>query len=286
MRLLVALMLILVALSGCSDDGPSEASKMKPTTSTPTTSPGTSSQTQTQTAPAPDPVPEPEPENTPPSALLSVSPASGAAPLNVTFSINGTDADGDALSWSLDLDGDGTADINGTTLPSTYNATYELGNHSAILTIHDGQATATASVNLTATAPAGPTGPIQVVEATYTVPVEGCTIAFPSVQAATDIAGAAGNELDGVTRVQFDVVPQTYGRPFTVSWSHDVGYLYAALAFTDAEGAILNAVGTDPAAQEAGAGDVTKEGIVPADAVFGVAWTCGGPTAASVHYQA
>lgn len=283
MRFLVGLALVLVALSGCSDDGPSEASKLNPSTSTSTTT----STTTTQTS-QPAPQPEPTPSNTAPSVVLSASPASGTAPLEVVFTLNGTDADGDALTWSLDLDGDGIGDVDGSDLPAQHTATLDAGNHTATLTVDDGQETATSSVEIQVAAPEAPApeGPIQVVDGTYTVPFEGCTIAYPSVQAGQDLATLAGGDLDEVSRVQFDVDPATYGLPFTVTWSHDVGYLYAALAFTDAEGTVLGSVGTDPTAQEAGMGDLSKEGTVPADAVFGIAWTCGGPTEASVHYEA
>ena len=292
MRLLAVLLMCSLALAGCSDDSPSEASKLNPdpaptpgsATSTGTTSSGGSgssgssggSGSSTQAA------------NTPPHATLEASPVSGVSPLTVSFTIDGSDPDGDSLTWSLDLDGDGTPESEGAELPASYEHTFEEGDHTAQLEVSDGNETTTATIQIEVAAPSAPepTGPTQVVDGTYTVPLEGCTIAFPSHVAEQDLGTLVGSDLDGVTRVQFAVDEATYGLPFTVTWTFDVGYLYAGLAFTDAEGAILGDVTTDPSAMEAGLEEVTKEGTVPDGAVTGVAWTCGGPAEASVHYEA
>lgn len=284
MRLLVVL-LFVAALAGCADDDPSEASKLNPDPA-PTGAPPSATTTSTTAAPTNDP--EPGPTNTAPGATLEASPVTGQAPLAVTFTANGSDPDGDPLAWSLDVDGDGVADAEGDALPATYEHTFDAGSYVANLTVSDGSESATASIAIevaVAEEPA-PGGPTQTVDGTYTVPLEGCTIAYPSHLAEQDLGYLVGGDLDGVTRIQFAVEPTTFGNPFIVTWTFDVGYLYAGLAFTDAEGAILGSVATDPTAQEAGFDAVTKEGTVPDGAVFGVAWTCGGPTEASVHYEA
>jgi PKD repeat protein len=85
---------------------------------------------------------------------------SGEAPLSVTFSINVTDVDGDAVSWTLDADGDGTPDLEGNGTGGA-SFTYESqGNFTAVLNATDGSATATASLGITvhAAVPQGPCG--------------------------------------------------------------------------------------------------------------------------------
>lgn len=292
MRLVAVTLMLALALAGCSDSDPSDASKLDPD---PAPAPGGGGSEGAD----PDEGSQPSdpgtggtggstPANNPPQAVLEASPATGVAPLAVTFTINGTDVDGDALSWSLDWDGDSTPDAEGTELPATVEHSFDQGDHMANLTVSDGSAEAHASASLQVAAPEAPapTGPVQVVDGTYVLPFEGCTIAFPSHVAEQDLGFLAGGDLDGVSRVQFAVDEATYGLPFIVTWTFDVGYLYAGLAFTDAEGAILGDVTTDPAAQETGFDALTKEGTVPEGAVTGVAWTCGGPAEAAVHYEA
>jgi PKD domain len=101
-----------------------------------------------------DPTEEPTeevPENNAPVAELSVDVSSGRAPLEVEFSIDVTDADDDALTWSLDVDGDGTPDESGTEddLPATFAFTYDDdGAYTATLTASDGTDEDTDEVSL------------------------------------------------------------------------------------------------------------------------------------------
>jgi PKD repeat protein len=89
-----------------------------------------------------------------PTALLNASALTGAAPLAVNFTLAGTDLDGDALSWKLDLGDNSTA--NGTALPSTVAHNFTLpGLHLVRLVVSDGKllANATLTVNVTAGGP-------------------------------------------------------------------------------------------------------------------------------------
>src|SRR5439155_750279 len=62
------------------------------------------------------------PANQPPKAVVSVSPASGAAPLTVTASTAGSsDADGSIASSSINF-GDGSTAVSGTSANHTYSA--------------------------------------------------------------------------------------------------------------------------------------------------------------------
>lgn len=92
----------------------------------------------------------------PPVANLTASVANGTAPLNVTFALTGSDADGDALNWTVTF-GDGNR-TSGTGLPANVTHRFVLGgNFTVALVATDGHANATASVLVRVTAlPGGP----------------------------------------------------------------------------------------------------------------------------------
>lgn len=79
------------------------------------------------------------PANTPPVAALDASPTSGLAPLTVNFSAGRSfDADGDALTYSWDLDGDGVfGDAAGVSPTWTYS---NPGARLVTLRVSDGRA--------------------------------------------------------------------------------------------------------------------------------------------------
>jgi glucose/arabinose dehydrogenase/PKD repeat protein len=89
-------------------------------------------------------------QNQPPIAVATANPTSGAAPLTVAFDGTGSsDADGDALTYAWDLDGDGAFDDAATATasftysqPGTYNATLRVTDPSG--------AAGTSSVTITA----------------------------------------------------------------------------------------------------------------------------------------
>jgi PKD repeat protein len=96
--------------------------------------------------------------NRAPTAQLNASVENGTAPLNVTFSLAGTDAEGDNLTWVL-VFGDGNQ-TNGTSLPTTVNHTYAAtGNHTASLTVSDGSLNRTATAKVAAEGEGAPSGP-------------------------------------------------------------------------------------------------------------------------------
>ena len=92
--------------------------------------------------------------NNPPTAVIQADPSSGPTPLTVTF--DGTasnDADGDALTYAWDLDGDGAYDDStAATVQHTYTTT---GTVTARLRVSDGTASSTTStqINVANTAP-------------------------------------------------------------------------------------------------------------------------------------
>ena len=114
--------------------------------------------------------------NQPPTARISANPTSGAAPLTVAFDGSGsTDPEGRPLTYSWDLNGDGTFG-DATTPTASYTYTSD-GTYTASLRVTDDQgATDTASVTITV----GNTAPVAVIDtpsATLTWQV-GQTITF------------------------------------------------------------------------------------------------------------
>lgn len=160
--LVVALLaLSTLALAGCADDAertpltsPTPSRSASATGSSTATGTGSSSATGSSTQTSTDA----SGSNQPPTASLSAAPASGSAPLDVTFSLGGTDPDSDALSWVLHFgDGNQTA---GTTLPTTVPHSFSAaGNYTASLVVSDGALNRTATAKVSATGASAPTGP-------------------------------------------------------------------------------------------------------------------------------
>jgi hypothetical protein len=72
-----------------------------------------------------------------PNAAVVAAPASGPAPLAVTFDARGSsDPDGDSLAYSWDLDGDGSF---GDSMSPTPTRTYAPGTHTVRLRVTDGR---------------------------------------------------------------------------------------------------------------------------------------------------
>jgi PKD repeat protein len=108
----------------------------------------------------PDPGSSPDPgviENVPPNATLDASVLNGSAPLEVVFTLDGSDADGDELTWKIDKDGDGYTDEQGGLLPYEVNTTFEeAGLYVVTLMVSDGTDSVNASVEINVTGvPAG-----------------------------------------------------------------------------------------------------------------------------------
>lgn len=96
--------------------------------------------------------------NTPPTSSLSANVTTGNVPLDVRFTLGGSDPDGSIASWTL-THGDGTS-TSGTTLPATRDKQYTVagGNYPANLTVTDNNgATHTTQVVITTNAPPVPT---------------------------------------------------------------------------------------------------------------------------------
>ncbi len=124
---LSALLLVGVLLSGCFGDE----------TAPPTAALETTDGTNETTAPAlNETIETTNGTNAAPVASLIATVSNGTAPLNITFTLDGSDPDGDNLTWVFD-DGNGNS-TTGDTLPATVNVTYLAGNWTTTFTVSDG----------------------------------------------------------------------------------------------------------------------------------------------------
>ncbi len=153
MRQLVwVLAFVGVALSGCAESTDAEESSDAVPQSEPgvegsspqAAEPGAAPGSQVSEAPSNGSIPQP------PVAELHASVLEGTAPLTVVFGLNGTDADGDALSWSLDIDSDGLAEYEGSALPSSAEHTFDAGGYAVTLSVTDGTHVVNVTTNITA----------------------------------------------------------------------------------------------------------------------------------------
>lgn len=129
--LLIAITLLAVTFAGCADSGDTE-----PVDSTESHDHDSHDHNETIDEHV-------EVNNTAPVATLTADVMNGTAPLLVNFTLDGTDADGDNLTWTFV----GNETVEGTELPTVLNATLDEGNHTFVFTVSDGELTH--SVNLT-----------------------------------------------------------------------------------------------------------------------------------------
>jgi len=114
--------------------------------------------------------------NSPPVAAVSVSPASGVAPLAVSATVSGTDGDGTIVAYSIDW-GDGSAVTSAATGSHTYAAA---GSYVVTGTVTDnGGATDTATATVSVTSPTQPltismTSPTNGQQVSGMIPVKAC----------------------------------------------------------------------------------------------------------------
>ena len=101
--------------------------------------------------------------NNPPTAVATANPTSGPAPLTVQFNGSGSsDPDGDPLTYSWDLNGDGTYGDSTAVNPSfTYSTA---GTYTVTLKVTDSHGASTVSAPVTITVGAGNTPPAPVID--------------------------------------------------------------------------------------------------------------------------
>lgn len=263
MRILAILLALTLLLAGCASSGGDEA----PSSSSTTTSTAVASQTQTSTTTSSTTTTTAPPaENKAPTGSLGAV----ATGLQANFTLNGTDPDGDALSWTLAF-GDGNR-TEGTQLPVTIRHTFAAaGTFTAVFTLDDGQAQS--SYNVTVAATASP------VTATTQDFQGGWSFANNVACLDSSAPYDAVPMTEGVTYLTFAVDPGTVGLPFVADFLS--GAFIDHLLFLDAAGAIL---------LDAEAGGTsfswTAEGTVPPGAVLAVAFGCLGTPGEELTYHA
>ncbi|HLF16769.1 MAG TPA: PKD domain-containing protein [Candidatus Thermoplasmatota archaeon] len=224
MRLVLPLLAAALILSGCSSNGGGDGSSGTGTTTAGSTSTTLASTATSGASDAPTTSEAPVDENRAPEASLVASVALGMAPLTVNFTLDGSDPDGDALTWTLDLDGDGAADAEGDTLPAEHEAVFaEPGLFNVTLAVNDDALSAndTLAIEVTAVAAA------QDWQA-YTGAIEG--------EAVTCAAGPYdASPVGGFTAIE--VVPGSIGKDYTATFRS--GAAFDAVVFVDSAGTEL-----------------------------------------------
>ncbi len=220
--------------------------------------------------------PEEQPApNTPPTAAVVPDVVNGTAPLNVTFTLEGEDPDGDNLTWALDVNGDGTSDATGEELPASYTTNYtENGTFNVTFAVFDGEATTVANttiVVLNGTAevvvPAGP-------KFEYT---DTATLALFAVTGGTDWAYQCPGFIlhsSGDGCVIFDFEADHTGAPYVIT--PDEGFNLRFAFWNDCSLPPLPGDGI-----EFGDSDDVAQGVVPAGATCIVMWSSGALNAGS-----
>ncbi|MFO1535565.1 MAG: PKD domain-containing protein [Thermoplasmatota archaeon] len=257
--LAIGLVLVLL-LSGCAQKSPSSASSSNPGSSSALpTAPPRSGATATSAPTAPHPAANAT--NHVPTAAIAAKTGNGTAALNVTFTLSGHDADGDALNWTLAYgDGNRTA---GSALPANATHAYGAGGlYNVTLTVTDGRNATVATVRLNLTAASH--GPPQVASGAWPLGADGC------------LSPTHLPSQDGIQYLAIDVEPRTIGLPWTATVEATIPALFYGLGFQDA-------AGDDIADSGAFGTEATLSGTVPAGAVTALLFTCGGADMAGTY---
>lgn len=217
-------------------------------------------------------------ENKAPSGTLKASIKTGEVPLKVNFTMEGADVDGDALSWTLDADGDGEPDASGpapATFPVVANFTYTApGEFKAKYTLSDGKLDVFYLVNITASAselPPPSSGPVIVQEETGTILLSGPSACQPF----GGYPNLSGNRPD---HVGFEPLPESVGAQFETEFTTTGPITTLKVQFWAGGGTIV-------AEFTAASGD-TVTGTVPDGADSVIISVCGASPNTGVHYVA
>ncbi len=218
LALLATLTIVAIAFAGCSggggdgDSSSSSSSSSRTSTSSPATSTSHSS-TATSTGSSSSTSTGSAPENHAPTGAVSASSAGGPAPFNVTFSLSGSDSDGDTLVWDLAF-GD-EASTNGTALPASPAHEYQAaGLYNVSFTLTDGSDPTTYNVAINVTGAAGFV-PI-VYEETVQVFCQHCSVVVFETGAFVPSASLGSGE-QGYDAIWLEVTADMIGRPFTIT---------------------------------------------------------------------
>ena len=254
-RLLIIGLVIAVSLSGCAKEAedPSQDDAESPAS---VGEPGNEFEAGNETQ---------APVNTPPSAILQADIQQGVVPFDVTFTVNGTDADGDSLTWSLDANGDGQEDRNGTEFPSQAIFTYDApATYQATLSVSDGKNVTTTTLTINGTAAVEETGPAQTASGTIVTSPYGC------------LQNAYLNGPANPYFVLVTVLEASYGLPFKATFTTTVPSIMNAAQFWIGSSTVAGTFSSDTS-------EVT--GVVPPNSGSLYLSSCGGAQV-EVYYQA
>ncbi len=264
--LLASILFLTVGLAGCSGDPADDGATPDPTGTGTATGTGTGTGTQTGTGTgAPGTGGDENQANTAPVASLVASAVNGTAPLNVTFTLDGSDADGDNLTWTFSVNG--TEIETGDVLPADVSYVFGEGNHTVTLTVNDGVAgneTLHTIVAADAVTPP-PTGPIVDFTGTWTSngPVE-CVYGFLA-------------DLEGVTFAQTSLPAEASGMPFTADFEGAVPGAYYGISWFSSAGWMSDSE-ADPVL------GTSISGAIPGGATTAYFWNCAGGVNHGVHF--
>lgn len=263
MRALLAVLLLLtLAFAGCAskgggggDDDPAgtgtstESSSKSGTGSRSGT--GTGSSTATSTGPGEG--------NQAPTATASVVVNGTSA----NFTLDGSDPDGDALSWELSF-GDGSANLTGTALPHNATHTYVAGAYNATFVVSDGATATNKTIAVTVTGSGAAT--TQTFSSSYAIDNPACYggpyDAYPSN------ASPSGEVAEFLSYASLTLDAGTLGQPFVVTFVS--GAASDHILFLDAAGETIS----DTATGIPDDADWEITGTVPANAATAVFYGC------------
>jgi hypothetical protein len=216
LALLAALTTVAMAFAGCSDGGGDGDSSTTSSSASGTASAtgSSTSRSATSTGSATSTSSGSTPQNRAPAGSISVA-VNGT---NATFTLTGSDPDGDTIVWDLAYgDGNGT---NATSLPANVTHAYpSTGNFTANFTITDGASPVTYDVVLNVTGGAGGTLAVfSEAQATPSNPGNSATVPVANAY----LLGAGGcasfnAEMSGGDCVFFVLLPEYAGHAFTAT---------------------------------------------------------------------
>jgi len=155
-RVLTSLLLAATMLAGCTSENEPQSDDVgvdtDPSTSAaPSVDPSVPDTGEEKNG-TPDPTEAPQPEaNVAPVAELVPDVTEGTVPFDVRFDLSAADEDGDELSWTLDVDGDGEVETEGTSLPADFTYTFDtVGDYTAVFSVTDGDETVEETVKIVA----------------------------------------------------------------------------------------------------------------------------------------
>lgn len=245
--ILAAVLFLGITLTGCMDDGPDD---------------------------------DVAPEAPDPSASFDATPVNGSTPLLVNFSITFNDMDGRAVTWSLDADGDGTADADGSIQQN------DTVHHEHAYTQ---EGTYNASARWTLNGTTSTLGPVVItVQEGYTVQTvdrSGVIEEYADCQQVEDYADDgfvpdAGEDNDTDGRIDLRINASTHGQTYEVRWSFNASFHEVHTFLTTKNGTVVRH------ATEAGVAgtDIVTHGTVHRDAYWAVLFACGGEASYEFTY--